>query len=815
MALRTSALLRLLDIHTPPRTGLGAYGFVAAAAAGALLVVVTLQWGTGHVLFAPALFAAVIVTWYVGLQYGLIAFLAVALTAPALSSLPIGASYSTSEYIVTVVVTTPLALLSAFLVHSGRQAMVSLRRSDQLFEAFMANLPGSAWMKDAHGRYVYANSESQRILRRTRDDLYTRTDAQVFPAALAARLHDPDALPLARREPVHRVEAFPDEDGEHEYLIVRFPILDDTGDPEFLGAIGLDITDRARAERQLTEQSAQLQLVIDQVPAFVAYVDSDQRFVTVNRQLADAWFSLPVTAVRGRRIADIETPETYARTGPHIERALGGEPVEFEMEVRAPAGGPLRWFEARFVPDIAPDGAVAGFSALTIDISERKHVESERALLARLTDLLNRTLNSEETAQALVSALVPGFVDGAAVYFARDGLLDGVMRAGPDDLARPVASYRVNAADTSGVAEVLRSGLPEFYRESPADLPLPSLVEEGGPRSTPASQHVSTMLVPLRVHDRVAAVLVAWTAESGRQCQQREFDLLRDVGRRAERAIEHSLLYEDSLRIAEELRVASQAKDEFLGTVSHELRTPITVVLGNASLLAARHQQMDAATISASLNDLLGQVERLHRVVENMLILTRLDTAQPETEPVLISRSISRVIAEAQRQQPGRVIRLESSDWDLFAIASESYLHQVILNYLHNAIRFSPPALPIDVTVRQYDHSVEVRVLDSGIGLDDEDLESLFTPFYRSTRVPEEIRGMGIGLSVSKRLVDVLGGRVWARRREEGGAEFGFSLPLAGDGEGGALDLAPLAVAAEPTDTEHAADAPASESTLP
>ncbi|HRC63125.1 MAG TPA: ATP-binding protein, partial [Dehalococcoidia bacterium] len=179
-----------------------------------------------------------------------------------------------------------------------------------------------------------------------------------------------------------------------------------------------------------------------------------------------------------------------------------------------------------------------------------------------------------------------------------------------------------------------------------------------------------------------------------------------------------------------------------------------------------------------------------------------------DTEPIAISQSISRIIAEAQRQQSGRVIRLESADWGLFAIAAESYVHQVMLNYLTNAMRFSPADRPIEVSVQQAGENIEVRVLDSGIGLAEEDLEALFTPFYRSSRVPEDMRGMGIGLSVTRRLIEALGGQVWARRREQGGAEFGFSLPSASDGEG-ALELSPIATdLGPPVGHEDSADVP-------
>lgn len=118
----------------------------------------------------------------------------------------------------------------------------------------------------------------------------------------------------------------------------------------------------------------------------------------------------------------------------------------------------------------------------------------------------------------------------------------------------------------------------------------------------------------------------------------------------------------------------------------------------------------------------------------------------------------------------------------------------MLLNYLNNAMRYSPPTEPVDIAVHLVDDHVRVTVLDRGVGIADEDIEGLFKPFYRSRRIPEETSGMGIGLSVSKRLVEALGGAVWAQPRDGGGAEFGFSLPAAPGREPGEDELTPVSM---------------------
>jgi PAS domain S-box-containing protein len=791
------SFVRLLAPALNGDTGQRARRYAVGALAGAagVAIIFLLEWLTDDLLLTPSIVAVLVAAWFGGLGPGLLALGIIVAVTPFFTFVPNDAHHVVSEYLTRVLVVVPAAGVTAVLGQQGRRAVFSLRRSQHLFDAFMGNLPGAAWMKDVEGRYVYANDEAVRVFRTSRDELYGKDDAEVFPALTAQQFIENDHLALSRRDSVQTVEALEHEDGLHQSLVVKFPVLDRQLDPEFVGGVAIDITDRHHAEQELAQRSEQLQLVIDTVPALVSFVDTERRYV-FNSQMYEDWFGVPSAGMQGRTVEDVVGADAFALIRPYMERALAGEVIEYEAQLPYRDGG-SRWVEAKYVPHRDRAGQVDGFFSLVLDVSARKNLERERALLSEITEHLSRSLDVEETVRGLLTALVPSFADGAAVYFT-DGDEDAhgivMTEAGA---ALESRGYVIDRDAARGVAAVMHSGRAEHYRQAPPDLRLPVAVDaEGTPDEDP--QHTSAMFAPVVADNRIVAVLAVWTAAGGRVCEAHDFDVLKEIARRAGLAVQQSLLYEETRRIAEQLQVANNAKDEFLGTVSHELRTPITVILGNASLLANRHQQMDSETVTASLGDLLGQAERLHRVVENMLILAQLErSAGADMEPILLARSISQVIAEAQRQQPGRVIRLESSDWDLFALGVESYVHQVLLNYMNNAMRYSPPDEPVDISVQLAGDDVEVRVLDRGVGLTDEDTEALFEPFYRSERVPAEARGIGIGLSVSKRLIDAVGGRVWAHPRDGGGAEFGFALRTVAGRDPGERDLPPPGAASD------------------
>jgi PAS domain S-box-containing protein len=238
---------------------------------------------------------------------------------------------------------------------------------------------------------------------------------------------------------------------------------------------------------------------------------------------------------------------------------------------------------------------------------------------------------------------------------------------------------------------------------------------------------------------------------------------------------------EDSLRAsAEALRASNAVKDEFLGLVSHELRTPVTTIFGNARLLRDKGDRLAQADRDSMVSDIAGEAERLLGVVENLLLLTRLESGiHPDPEPQVLAHVTRTVLESFQRRHPARAIELTSEPRHLIVEADRPYLDLILENLLGNAVKYSPARSPIEVVIRATDSEAQVLVLDRGIGLDGADPEQLFTAFYRTEAARSRSAGLGIGLAACKRVVESIGGRIWAAPRDGGGSEFGFALPLA------------------------------------
>ena len=228
------------------------------------------------------------------------------------------------------------------------------------------------------------------------------------------------------------------------------------------------------------------------------------------------------------------------------------------------------------------------------------------------------------------------------------------------------------------------------------------------------------------------------------------------------------------------LRESRRTREAFMGILSHELRTPVTTILAGSKVLA-RRQHLPGSTRTELIEDIEAEAERLYRLVEDLLVLAQFEERPPDafaSEPLLLQRILPSLLASEEGRWPGRLFTLEVPTGLPTVRGDRTYLDQVVRNLLGNAAKYSPSEAPIEVVVDEADGRVRVRILDRGPGFEAEEAERLFDLYYRSPGTLAIAAGAGIGLFVCRRLLEAMDGEIWARPREGGGAEFGFSLRI-------------------------------------
>jgi len=232
-----------------------------------------------------------------------------------------------------------------------------------------------------------------------------------------------------------------------------------------------------------------------------------------------------------------------------------------------------------------------------------------------------------------------------------------------------------------------------------------------------------------------------------------------------------------------EYKEIDRVKSDFVATVSHELRTPLTSILGFSKTLLRTDASFSDASRRSFLLEIVREGERLARLIEDVLSVSRIEAGKLrlDLKPVDAGPTIGQVIKNMARLTSIHTFVINVPE-DLSTVnADPDKFYQIVLNLVVNAIKYSPDGGPITVTAVERDGRVRFEVADEGVGISPEHLPHVFERFYRAARGKGAAAGTGLGLYVSKSLVEQMGGRIWVESEVEKGSRFFFELPAAGE----------------------------------
>ncbi len=238
-------------------------------------------------------------------------------------------------------------------------------------------------------------------------------------------------------------------------------------------------------------------------------------------------------------------------------------------------------------------------------------------------------------------------------------------------------------------------------------------------------------------------------------------------------------------RLYGELETASRHKSEFLANMSHELRTPLNAIIGFSQLLRERLFGPINEKQEEYLDDILSSGNHLLSLINDVLDLSKVEAGQVELEIAAFSlrEALDRgVVMVRERASKGGVqLSFEPApDVDIVR-GDERRVRQIVFNLLSNAVKFTPAGGSVGVEATRVDGEVQVSVTDTGPGIAPEDQERIFEEFQQTDVGVKQREGTGLGLALSRRLVELHGGRIWVESEPGHGSRFVFTLP---DGEG-------------------------------
>ena len=406
--------------------------------------------------------------------------------------------------------------------------------------------------------------------------------------------------------------------------------------------------------------------------------------------------------------------------------------------------------------------------------------EREFRLLDQASQVLASSLDYQTTIASVVRLAVPEYADWAGADLLVDGEIRQLAIAHTDpereEWGRKLTSAsRPPVNGLAGVPYVIRTGEPQLYADT-TDEVLVRVAQT--PERLQFCREIgsrSIIIVPMSARAKTLGALVLVSTRDDRIYDEHDVAVARELAHRAALAIDNAQLYSAAL-------AANKAKTNFLGTMSHELRTPLTAIIGYEELLSdgitapvtdAQRNQLDRIRISAM--HLLG-------LIDDVLCFARVEAGHMtlKLEPVDANAIVreAAVVVEPTARLKGLSIDVVTSLAEIVMHTDVSKLRQVIVNLLSNAVKFTERG-HIGVEAASSKEGVTFLVRDTGIGIPAEHIEQIFDPFWQvEQNVTRSAGGSGLGLTITRRLVDLLGGEISVDSAVGVGSTFRIELPL-------------------------------------
>jgi PAS domain S-box-containing protein len=663
-----------------------------------------------------------------------------------------------------------------------KRAEATVRQSEAKFRRLVESMPDGVLIH-RDGRIVYANRsfggllgyDDEATLRgRPVDDLVAPEELPVVRARRRRVLEEGEAAPpqevtLLRRGGSRQVVESVAMGAEFE------------GAPAVLVVVR-DLTERIRAEEALRFSEAKFSGIVSISADAIISVDESER-ITVFNTGAEKVFGyaqeemlgaplellIPKSARAGHRhdltrfvSGDLAAPRTADRLAAITGRRKSGEEFPAEASISS-----LRVGETRLL------------TIVLRDVTDREQLEREQSILADLGVALAATLDYDQTLATVAQIAVREFADWCIVEVmeASDGMRRlKVVSADPSKAAiaerlesvqldrdRPHLTRAVLASRQSQLVTHFTEAELEAAAQSPEHL-----------RILRAVAPASLMSVPLTLRDELIGSLTFLSSRPSRLYGPSDLRLARSVGERASSAIENARLYRSALH-------ATGLRDQVLSVVAHDLRNPLSTIMLHASALQARQGQAERRN-PRHREAIERSARRMNRLIQDLLDVALLEAGRLKIDRAPLQPR--EVVAEAAEMQQALAstssieLRTEVAPDAPQIFGDRDRLLQVFENLIGNALKFTESGGQVTVGAAATGSGTLFWVTDTGRGMTREEQGQAFDRFWQASARSGRL-GAGLGLPITKGIVEAHGGRIWVESTPGQGSTFFFSLPAA------------------------------------
>jgi signal transduction histidine kinase len=466
-----------------------------------------------------------------------------------------------------------------------------------------------------------------------------------------------------------------------------------------------------------------------------------------------------------------------------------------DEQLAVPAGA--HYFRSSYFPVVGSAGLPEGVGAVIVDVTAQKRAAQRAHFFADASDLLSRSLDLGTTLDSLAKLVVGHMADGCIVTIPREDGRFLRFSAGRDpdaeQLLRAQLAMLAQDAPVPPVRRVLETGQAQLIREmTPAHIEAAAL-NPAHKASIERFQAYSCMLVPLRARNRAIGVLSILSRNPKYLYGDDDLQMAQELADRAGLAVDNAHLFEEARR-------AARLREDMLAMVSHDLRSPLATIVFRVSGLRSEPSSTDEARMLGSLAVIERSCQGMLRLVNDLLDLGSIQSGRLtlERNPCRVDVLLREALELSTGPARAKNIHLHhhSAVFGTEVLCDRGRILQVLTNLLGNAIKFSPRGGAVALDAERIGDEIVCHVSDTGPGIRDEDLPHLFEQYWSgapagtaqnrapqgeaSSPGPPATRGTGLGLYISKGIVEAHGGRIRVKSRVGMGATFTISLPVAG-----------------------------------
>lgn len=620
-----------------------------------------------------------------------------------------------------------------------RQLAQTFSQESDILHTLMDNTPDHIYIKDIDSKFLHINrSLANRFGLKNPAEAIGKSDFDFFTREHAQQAYQDERTVIDTGKPiVGKREKETWIGGQDTWVsTTKVPIRDRSGRIKGTCGISRDITEYYRADQALRDSEAKWRSLVESAPDIISTLDHDYRFLFINR--IPAGVDITPEELIGKSIYEFLTPEHHEGFRRACQKVVEtGEVAGYEVQGKLSGN----WYSSWIGP-ITRDGKIVGFVVSSTNITDRKQAETE------LQE------SEERFRRAVLNAPLPIMIhadNGEVILISRTWTeLTGYTA----DEMKTVSTWlkHANSNESDQIQEYLLQVNQNQERVAPAQY---EIMTKAGKKQI---WEFSSSLLGVQPDGQRIIISMALDNTDRIKAQQA------------------------MLSAKETAEYASRAKSDFLANMSHELRTPLNAIIGFAEILRdelvgpINDEQKECA------NDIHTSGQHLLEMINDILDLSKIEAGKMslQLEKFAIVDAVEEVntIINALALKKNIELTLICQQ-DVNIEADRVKVKQVFYNLLSNAVKFTPEGGKVTTQLEVSPTDLHVKVIDTGIGIAEEDQMKLFAPFTQiDTSKSRRYGGTGLGLALTQRLIELHGGEISVTSEEEQGSTFSFNIPI-------------------------------------